>query len=235
MLRFLRRLKEKRVTTHVRILIIADSLGCPRSEINIHNVWTDRILNAFSGKNIVFYTILSRGLTTNHLNYNFIELLMPDMIVCQIGIVDCVRRALSQKALSRVKRIPFLNNLIRKFVRKNHYFLTKFFETRYTDPKQFESNIKKLSSLAPKTGFIRIAAAGESMKKQTFNCQHDIDYFNRIIRAQSELIDPYKDEPTNNYILSSDGHHLNHYGHDLVFQCVYDYIENFLTIRQVRI
>jgi acyl-CoA thioesterase I len=221
------------VNTQVRVLIIADSLGCARPEITVNNVWTDRILKAFSEKGVIFYTILSRGLTTNHLNYSFIELLQPDIIILQIGIVDCVRRALSKRILSWVKRIPIFKNSVRKFVRKHHFLFTKTFETRYTTPKEFKKNIQLLSSLAQKVVFIRIADAGETMNKITFNCQKDIDMYNQIIAIEGQLIDPYKSFSACDYIIESDGHHLNDFGQDLVFQSVKKVIDDIISMRDV--
>ena len=42
----------------MRVLLITDSLGCPREEIGVKDTWTDRILTKWSSKNVHFYVML---------------------------------------------------------------------------------------------------------------------------------------------------------------------------------
>ena len=113
----------------MRIVIITDSLGCPREEINVNDTWTDKILKQWSGyQSNSFYTVCSRGLSSKDVSLEYIALLKPDLIICQIGIVDACRRALSRTEQAIISRIPGLGNIVKGFCSKHHLQITKMRE-----------------------------------------------------------------------------------------------------------
>ena len=78
----------------MRILLITDSLGCPREEIAVYDTWTDRILSKWSSGKIHFYTLCKHGLAADDIDINYVKEISPDLIIMQIGIVDACPRAL---------------------------------------------------------------------------------------------------------------------------------------------
>ena len=78
----------------MRILLITDSLGCPREEIAVYDTLTDRILSKCSSGKIHFYTLCKHGLAADDIDINYEKEISPDLIIMQIGIVDACPRAL---------------------------------------------------------------------------------------------------------------------------------------------
>jgi hypothetical protein len=158
----------------MRILIITDSLGSPRENSPVEQIWTYKLMKEHSCEGHVFFTVIAHGLYTSLLDYEQITNINPDVIICQIGVADCVRRAMPRRLLKIIVHIPGVRDMVQKFVRKHHFGITKRFHFKTTEEAVFRSNIKKKTRPVKNAWFIRIADAGKTMVQKTYDCQNDI-------------------------------------------------------------
>ena len=216
----------------LRVLLLTDSLGCPREEISVDNMWTDRILSEF-GDNFTFYTSCNYGLSAKTIPMSYIGYLKPDFIICQMGIVDACRRALTVKEENIISKIPYFGRIVRKFCSKKHYMLTRIRDVHYADSNEFIEAIDSLRKLAGKRlALLEIAPPGKFLIDRTFNVINDVSLYNDLIFSKEnpedvDVIKPYSDSgilDCDEYLLKSDGHHLNVKGNDLVYKAVKDYL-----------
>lgn len=220
-----------------RAVLLTDSLGCPREEVSVDNVWTDLILSEFSDR-ITFYTLCIYGLSVKDISERYIDYLNPDLIVCQIGIVDACRRALGVKEEKIISKIPLLRNAIHRICSKKHYALTKIRNIHRATPKEFSNRIDSLIKKASRQiVFLEIAPPGNFLINKTYNIKNDIIQYNKILCEKEDMdkikiIKPYSQsniKDCNEYILKSDGHHLNNQGHIMVYHEVRDYLNEYLN------
>ncbi len=215
---------------YIRIMLITDSLGCPRKEIEIEHTWVECIMKEFINDRVMFYTYCQPGLQVRKLDFGYFEEYKPDILICQFGIVDAVRRALTDFENKVVRYLQFDQNLIRSYLRKNHYNMTKKREIHYTKLELFDSNISQLiQRMGSNTYFIEIAPAGPEMVKKVYNIENDINAYNNCMKKYSNqsvhFLTPYEGQI--NFLLD-DGHHLNSFGNKLVYQSVKTAITNEL-------
>ena len=217
----------------MRVVLLTDSLGCPREELNVKDVWTERILSDNELKKITFYTQCFYGLSSKMINQTYIRYLNPDVIICQIGIVDACRRALTKKEVSFISNIPYFRKIIHDFCSKNHYFLTKIRDIHDANCLEFGSVIKNLSLICNKCILlIEIAPPGEFLINKTFNVEDDIRTYNNIIYSMHNgenirVTKPYNEygiDLYNDYLIKNDGHHLNMLGQELVYNKVKSFL-----------
>ena len=210
-----------------RVLLLTDSLGCPRDEIPVGKTWVDLILTKYSGSpDVYFYTYCERGLSTNDLKMDYLEGLNPDIIICQIGIVDACRRAFSKRFIRLVSVVRPLSMLVNSFAKKYHRFLTSVRDIHYASEPVFQKKIESIVSYAGEVIFVSIAPPGDFLEKQVYNVTSDIEKYNGIIddvcnkHDSCVVIDPFRQGEVSKEFLLEDGHHLNEYGEEIVFSMV---------------
>lgn len=206
-----------------RVLILTDSLGCPREDVDVEDTWVDQLLRD-NTLDVWFYTYCERGQYAKRIDVNRIKLLNPDIIICQIGIVDATRRAIHRLSLAIISRIPILSKVCNILIRKNHYFLTKIRKIHCTNIRDYTRILESIFSCSNCGNiFICIAPPGQYMKEQVFNIDNDVNQYNKVITdlnfSNTILLNPYKNQK--DYMLQ-DGHHLNKKGHELIFLSVKD-------------
>ena len=213
----------------MRILILTDSLGCPRDKVRVEDIWVEMILSKYQNKNIQFYTWCVYGLSVNDIPFTYIEYLKPDIIICQIGIVGACRRVLTLREEFILSRIPVLGNMVKAFCKKRRYSLTKIRNIHRADLKTFDEALKKLINIPiNRSILIEIAPPGEFLVKNNYNVENDIRHYNVRIYAKAcsyktEVLKPFTctdDTDRSSYLLKEDGHHLNEKGQLMVFHAV---------------
>ena len=222
----------------IRVLLLTDSLGCPRAEIEVDNVWTERIISEFGDK-ITFYTLCSYGLSAKNVPKDYVGYLKPDLIICQIGIVDACRRALTTIEESIISRIPFFSKVVRGVCSRNHYFFTKHRNIHYASEREFSSSLDELiKGAGMRIMFIEIAPPGKFLIGKTYNVEKDIKNYNNIIYKKEDkekviIIRPYSERESldcSEYLIGADGHHLNKQGNNMVFEAVRKQLCEFLVL-----
>lgn len=206
----------------LRVLLLTDSLGCPRKEINVLDTWTYRIIEKWADSECVIYTYCEHGLASTKIKIDYIREIQPHIIISQIGIVDACRRILSKNELYVISRIPVVGKTIHALFGKNHYNLTKVRNMHYSSITQFKRVVSDLAGIAEISFFfICIAKPGESMKSKVFHIEEDVEAYNNVVRRMKDIqfINPYNENDMKG-ILLEDGHHLTVSGHDLVYKAV---------------
>lgn len=204
----------------MRVLLITDSLGCPRPEIDVKYTWTNKILSKYANKAEI-YTYCCPGLSAADININYVKFLKPDCIVLQVGVVDACRRVLSRNELFVVRHIPIIKRLVGHFAKKWHYTITKFRNVHYLSEKEFQRRILKIKEETnAHMVFISIAPAGKGLTSKVYNVSNDIEKYNKTVQKIGgvKVLNPYV-EDVEKYILA-DGHHLNEKGNNMVFNIV---------------
>ena len=220
----------------MRILLLTDSLGCPRAETPVSNTWTDKILNKWSSQNIVFYTYCVHGLSASKIDLDYLQEISPDVIIMQIGIVDACRRALGRYEQEIISRIPGVRTIVRIICRRYHYLLTMLRNIHDCSPRKFLSILNMIQkNSAGVIYFIKIAPAGKIMLKKVFHIKKDIQTYNSIVQSvpKIKIIDPYDNKDPESLFLS-DGHHLNALGNDLLFFKVNEIICSELNLKRIK-
>lgn len=214
----------------LRILILTDSLGCPRKETPVEKTWVERILRKYSG-DFIFYTYCEHGLSTEKLKMDYIMEINPDIIVCQIGIVDACRRVFSKRFINLISVIKPLSKMVNYIARKYHRFFTSIRNLHYVNKQEFQQKIETLVSYARKVVFISIAPPGDSMIEKIYNVKEDVNEYNKVFLNISNgnesciFLNPYESEPKTSKFLLEDGHHLSDYGEDIVCSVVDSYLK----------
>lgn len=208
----------------MRILLLTDSLGCPRDEIHPEKTWTERIIRKWADEDIIFYTVCSYGLSVSDVKMNYIRYIQPDVVICQIGIVDASRRVLTRRELAWLSKSQIVSKIVNKICKKHHYFFSKIRDIHYASKQEFSSFIENLAEMAVKKVFIiQIANPGEYLINSVYRIVEDIEEYNNIIKSfqgkKVHLINPYEKFEADDYTMG-DGHHLNDLGLELVYKSV---------------
>jgi len=205
----------------MRILLLTDSLGCPRNGVKVEDTWTDRIIKKWSSDDIVFYTYCQHGLYSQNIQMDYISEIEPDVIICQIGIVDATRRAMTRTELDFFGKIPLVSKVVNRICKRYHYVLSRIRNIHYSKKRDFSRFFSELVGYAKKnTIIIPIAQPGEYLIKTVYRIKEDVSIYNELIEnavdEKTVIINPYKNHVADEYVLE-DGHHLNKLGLDLVF------------------
>ena len=220
----------------MRVLIITDSLGCPRVETDVTETWVDQILRNKKGSNFYFYTYCVHGLYFQLVPLNYVIELNPDLIIIQMGVVDACRRTISRNINRVISRIPVIRGLAHYIQHKFHYEITKRANIHSTFPEAVKKICEEiLTQVKSKIWFICIAPASGIMKKKVYNFEDDVRTYNGIFQELAakyvdrvQYINPYIGECPENLFLQ-DGHHLERRG----IKCVYDAVMAYLdTLEQ---
>jgi hypothetical protein len=224
----------------MRLVILTDSLGYARDEINVNDTWTDRILREF--KEVVIYEISIGGLTMSKFDMNRLKYLEGDALICQVGIVDANRRAFRRKEVIAFSSIPVVGKVIHKIAKKHHYTLTKIRNIHYCNLPVFKRRISELCNyIKGECFFVEIAPPGRALVEQVYHVSEDVEAYNEAITSleneKIHVLRPYSDsqiENPNEFLLE-DGHHLNLLGEELVYQAVKKAIQSLLCNMDIEI
>lgn len=201
-----------------KLLVITDSLGLPRTKpelLKVEETWP-KILGCNYIESMEIFQYSVGGLTSNKV-LEFIELYLesydPDIVIIQVGIVDCCPRVLTQLELSMLMRIPaFIRNRIRTILNKYRNLILKYRDARYVKYDCFDNNIAKIvSSVSSELIFVLVSPPNDKFKEHTLGIEKSIKDYNEIISKHARktvCIDvKYKES-----VYMNDMHHLNALG-----------------------
>ena len=210
-----------------RVLCIGDSLGLPRTEMAYENTWYSILTKRLP--NFEYIPRFQRAMTTNFLvkdnSADYLENFKPNILIMQIGIVDCAPRYLPESSIvvKIINRLPVgLNNLFWKFWKK-----TKKRTPKYANvlPPNFRKNLFDFFTRCNKTGVekvvvIKIAMPGTQMVNRNSEIINQVNHYNSIYHSLAEefelitLIDPLASGKDDSFI--EDGYHLSGRGAQLI-------------------
>lgn len=212
-------------TSKVKVLIVADSLGLPRTRperVTDDQSWP--YLLAKSCKDYTFYFYCRPGLHSTTL-VNELDVTLsafePDVIILQVGIVDCTPRALSSMELALVSRLPVLNKLIKKLVSKYRRNLLNLRLKQYVDIERFRANLESIRATFPSSDIIAVPIVADikSAEARTPNLGREIALYNKEIQDVFDLVEL---EHLNSNSFMEDHYHLNAVGNESVYKAVYN-------------
>lgn len=205
-----------------KILILTDSLGLPRDvpeRVHFEDTWPHHLKDE---KTIIIQLSLG-GATSSDLcaQVHYYKNLNPDVVIVQVGIVDCAPRALGYYENLIFKRWRLTGFLCQIALSHFGKSIRNIRNISYTSPLQFRKNVICLLNCFPnsKMLFVGILPANNSYEQQVHGIQNRIKQYNSILKdtCQDSYIDMC-DIPCD--CIMSDYHHLNVNGHKFLFDKV---------------
>lgn len=205
-----------------KVLFLTDSLGLPRPnrEVLASQTWGHLVASQLCRK-YDFYFQFFGGLHTKKLVlerlYGYLAGYDPDIVVLQIGIVDCSPRVLRNGEKWFLSRLPFVRNYIRIFISKYHAQLSNIRKLTYTTTSEFEKNLRVIKDSFPNSEIIviPIAPANREYKLMAPKIVNNIYQYNNILEnvfGDFFLKKTYLGIDVKTLFLS-DHHHLSVLGH----------------------
>ena len=225
-----------------KILCVGDSLTLPRgNDVKYEDTWLFLLKKYFS--RFDFITHFKRGITTNVLvewgggelnntnNFPYgadcLEHFNPDIVILQLGIVDCAPRLLKKGLETRiVSRLPekvakIYINLLKKIRGRNR-------TNTFVSIKKFEENLINYFNRCKRQELslaivIKIGTPSEEMVSKNPNIIKNVEIYNAIYDKMQDLfpfvkcIDPLNSKQEKNEIFV-DGYHPNKLGNNIVYK-----------------
>lgn len=219
-----------------KILILGDSIGLPRNDRQVIDIdtWPSILMQKLCGKYIFFSQNFYAPTVSEILflrNELFLGGFIPDIVLLQLGIVDCSPRCFLRKELQILKALG-LGRIGRKIASKYHYQLTKIRKTTYVPQVSFKNDIIKLRNSFENATFyvLPIAPANSNIMSKSYGIANNINRYNAILQNifgdyfLSELFG----EMTNNLerLFDHDNIHLSRDGHLLVANILFSRLQS---------
>ncbi|XOV79192.1 MAG: SGNH/GDSL hydrolase family protein [Aestuariibacter sp.] len=217
-----------------KILFITDSLGLPRAQPELvpdDATWTyvvsKRLKEHFD---FFYYTVagLHTGMLVQSLKFQA-GAFRPDLIVLQIGIVDCAPRALKENERKVIQRLPgFISKVLLGFVRRNYHYLIRKRKISYVSLFQFENNLIELRNFFKRSQFlvVPIAPANTAYIESNPLISNNIKEYNKVLTkvfGEENILNVWEGEDPELLFLS-DNHHLSVSGNAVLGQGVNEFI-----------
>lgn len=200
-----------------RILLLTDSLALPREKPEFcafEDSWPQLLkqTNLFEIHQCSIGGATSTDLLRQAHYYNTFN---PDIVIVQVGIVDCTPRFISKKEKYLLAKIPVLGNKLIGYL--NNPFVRERRNITYISKKEFLENLKKIKKLfknKSKLFFVEIIG-GEGYETLLPRVDDNINVYNNLLNEVSEVV-RYNQKG----ITMSDYHHLNENGHFCLFEAI---------------
>lgn len=224
-------------------MIITDSLGAPRKVSTVlpyKKTWPC-LLSEYMEQNFNYnnFVYTKQGLYAKTLReYVDMKLDLYDTgyVFLQMGIVDCARRVLSEKAFRTISMFPGIRDIVRFFAKKYHIKLTKLYKVVYTNEKDFKKSIEYFISKfnSSRIYIIPILPVGDKHRAVSYGIDYQVKKYNEIYKqiAQNNshiyfmesII--HKMTPVNNNMYMNDGYHINENAHQIIYEELVNNLKN---------
>lgn len=202
-----------------RILILTDSLALPRTfpEVCEHEfTWPENL----KSQGHVIHQVSIGGATSrdllNQIPYH--KSFKPDVVILQVGIVDCAPRFLKKYEINLLRKIPYLGN---KIIQKlNNKWVKKYRKLSYISPFEFRDNIKGIVSSFDNAKIFILGIIPASMDYENLlpGVTQNIRAYNSILKSFNALFFDLETILKNG--IMSDHHHLNREGHKYIAKII---------------
>lgn len=199
-----------------KILLLTDSLALPRESPEIckyEQTWP--YLLKKSGYEIHQCSIGGATSTDLLRQAHYYKSFNPDIIIVQVGIVDCTPRFINRKEKYLLTKIPKIGNRLIGIL--NNPNLRKRRKITYISREKFLENIKSIKKLfnhRSRVFFVEIIG-GQGYDSLLPGVYDNIEVYNNLLYKVSEVIEYNHEDITMN-----DYHHLNEKGHICLFQAI---------------
>lgn len=200
-----------------KILVLTDSLGLPRDVpefCSYESTWPVYLKS--KPKAEVHQVSIGGGTSADILRQlSYHQLYNPDIVIIQVGIVDCAPRFMTKFELTVVRKIPLLGTYLIKVM--NRKLVRKIRNITYVKPAIFKENLEKIKNFLPKSKFIIIGIipANNDYEKILPGIGLKIDQYNEILSHIGGDFITLKDLPADS--IMSDHIHLKEKGHKYIF------------------
>jgi len=213
----------------VRLVMVTDSLGLARPEVPPDETWTHLLSRELWRRGDEAIVFARRGLTMPVTAREMLPELRdtrPDVVVLQVGIVDCCRRPWP----NAVRRVVERPAPVRDIVRRNRLRLTRLFGRPAVSPVGYRAAFEAIGAAIESQGArlltVPIAPPGPFLRAQIAHVAEDVETYNAILqdasggRPGTVVLDPFKGAAVEDLTIALDGHHLTPLGHRLVLGSV---------------
>jgi len=198
----------------MRILILTDSVSLPRKvpeRTSYAQTYPALLKDSDEVYQISIGGATSEDILKQCVYYSQFEV---DIVILQVGIVDCAPRFMTKGELAFFKRIPFFGLRIIKIL--NTSFIRKLRKLTYTTEHKFERNISGIinSFKEKKVIVLGIIPAVEQYEKTLPGVSKNITRYNAILQKTPFFVDLTGIE---SYGMMTDHHHVNAEGHLFIY------------------
>ncbi|MGH7438093.1 MAG: hypothetical protein ACRENE_20615 [Polyangiaceae bacterium] len=222
-----------------RLLFVTDSLGLPRvtpTRVEGEFVWVNHVAREMEDAcRCFFYTV--GGLHTNRLVESLAticEAFEPEILVLQVGIVDCAAKALSENERKIVARLPaIVQRPIHRFIRDNYARIVRFRDITYVPKNVFRANLLRLKDTFSSCAFVvvPIGAPNRAYSRKNPLIARNIAGYNAELAevfGEAFLSETFTGEDLETLYIE-DHHHLSKAGHRLVTRHVSERIRTLVA------
>ena len=204
----------------MKILVITDSLGLPREipeKVEHKQTWVSMLKESHE----VYQLSIGGGVLKDFLKQLvYLNLFSPDLVIIQLGIVDCAPRALTQFENDFINRFSITRKLAKKYLPKYSSFLRKKRQITYTSIKDFEKGLKLIvKTFNCKILSIGIVPPSNNYEEYLFGIKNKVnlynDCLNRVFKKGYIDISSIEDS-----MVMTDHIHLNKKGHNYIYQII---------------
>ncbi|MDP5028535.1 MAG: hypothetical protein NWQ14_09955 [Flavobacterium sp.] len=209
------------------VLCNGDSLGMPRESVLFEDTWFFKLSNNLPKEKFYCINNFRRANTTNALaSKDFLENYNPNIIIVQLGIVDCAPRIYNTNSIiiKIINRLPI-------FFKDFFWLISKKYKKRSQENAEvtlykFKKNIEDFVERCKVLGvdrciFIKIQIPGQVMIKKNPEIIESITQYNKVydefeaLYSFVKVLNPLSEGNENWYI--DDGYHVNKNGFQQVF------------------
>ena len=203
-----------------KVLVIGDSLSLAREELKFNDTWLSKLENKLFNK-YQFIGIQRRGLTTKILSMqDTLEYISPDIIIIQLGIVDCAPRLLWFYEEQIISRLPFF--ISKRYIQFIKLFRNRNIKRRYVSKEKFnlllKDYIKRAKDIKVKKIILTpIPEPSTILLNKNSMIKDSIKEYNNILQNFEDNILVFcveqLSEKRHGDIFLDDGYHINLTGH----------------------
>lgn len=209
----------------MKILILTDSLGLPRNKpefCSFDDTWP--VLLRKNGRNIHQVSI---GAATSQVllkQVTYQKAFNPNLVIIQVGIVDCAPRFMSNKELDFTGALGACGRVLRFLF--NRKWIKKLRNISYINEVDFKKNILKIQNdfdcpiLA-----LGILPASSEYENILPGVTKKINLYNNILEQNFKYFLSTNETLDCNGIMK-DHHHLNKTGHYYLFKIIDEFVQN---------
>jgi lysophospholipase L1-like esterase len=200
----------------MKILILTDSLGLPRSKpelCSFEDTWPTLLRDRYPNIHQVSIGAATSQVLLKQINYQ--KAFKPDIVILQVGIVDCAPRFMSRKELDFTYALGNLGRGFRFMLNRN--WIKRKRKISYINEVEFKQNLTKIQDAFDCPAIsIGILPSNKQYEKLLPGVTAKIVSYNTILE-QNFINFLNTDDIINVNGIMSDHHHLNKKGHNYLF------------------
>lgn len=232
-----------------KLLIVGDSLSMSRHEegVGYEQMYSSQLAISLPGRLIVNASERAnstiRIASSSYLG-EYVYPMMPDVMIIQIGIVDCLPRLFTnfqRRVVSIASRISMTKGLANSYVgymSKSRINITRKRPMSFVPITDFEKNLRHLIT-AVNSGksqckfiVIDIPCPGHGLNEKSYGADKFVCEYNDVLRSvfyerDSKFVELYAATLDNPSLLLRDGYHISEQGHRYLFNATRDILHEW--------